>query len=153
MRVVEDAANRSEFFRQVGVVAVKFYFGIDKQHQLYNDEWIKHQPEHKPFEISLEEILPIVGADEENISGDEKHIDSQVNSLQKEIKEAIIVQRDVERELIKYPFPYEVKEVLRQLENKAYKSPTPSNLGTLGRMKLIRKAKVLAFLYRKSFIS
>lgn len=49
-------------------------------------------------------------------------------------------------------FPAEVKELLKELEDKAYKSPLLANLDSLGRCKLTRKAKVLAFLNGKKII-
>jgi len=45
--------------------------------------------------------------------------------------------------------PFEVKEILKEMEDKSYKSPILSNLDNTGRLRLIRKAKILAYLRRK----
>jgi len=113
----------------------------------YIDGWLDHQPENKTFEISLDEVFTSDLEDdiEKNISPleENKPFVSKIHTEEP-------YSDNIKIELL--PFPFEIKELLRELDNKAYKSPYLANFTAQGRMKLIRKAKILAFLYKSKKI-
>jgi hypothetical protein len=110
----------------------EFYYGESTHHIPIKDDWIGHQPNTSPFDLSMDEnFTPELTDDTER-------------------------PKDTEFDTINYAdkidnlfVPIEVKEILKEREDKAYKSNILTNLGTHGRLKLIRKAKIMIFLHNQ----
>lgn len=94
-----------------------FYFGIDGNDDTYNPDWQKHQPDNNPFELSENEI--------DSSLPESDTLEHRIQSLDA---------------------PIEVKEILKEYEDKAYKSSILSNLNDHGRIKLIRRFKIITSL-------
>lgn len=125
------------------------YYGETRKDVSFKDDWIGHQTNKNPFEISLEDIFPLETND--GIENDELTFsaDNSLHNTQK--KDEQDSENKYHRpDIDTLPLPFEVKEILKELEDKAYKSPILSNLDNIGRQKLIRKAKILIYLQKQT---
>jgi hypothetical protein len=96
------------------------YYGEDRSNETYNPEWQKHQPDNSPFDLT-----------ESEIDNNTPYFDSPLQRVES------------------FNAQFEVKEILREHYDKVYKSAILSNLNDHGRIKLIRKAKILMSLQKK----
>ncbi len=96
-------------------------YGTDKLKQEYNEGWLKHNPPTKT--ASPFKIIP-----GELPQSEGEEMEDKINNSS---------------------LPFEVKEILKEMEDKSYKSPILSNMDNTGRLRLIRKAKILAYVQRK----
>lgn len=115
----------------------EFCFSLRVKDEDFRDNWKTHSTVYQPFDLEpdefISEILP-EGSETTfpgNSSREDENIDKRIHQL---------------------PFPAEVKELLKELEDKSYKSPLLANSDKLGRLKLTRKAKVYSFLHRQGII-
>jgi hypothetical protein len=144
---IED--NRIDWNTPTGKAKVisyinEFYYGETGQHHTLYDDGIAQKSNTNPFELSLDEIFPPDSTDD----GESTVTPTEVN------KTITLVSnpKDPESDTISYtnkidtlPFPIEIKEILKELEDKSYKSGILTNLNPHGRLKLVRKAKILAY--------
>jgi len=125
----------------------EFYYGEKSPNSSFNDNWIGHQTNKNPFELSLDEIfLSDLSVDAEN---DVSSL--EVNKTELQSNNPNDPESDTSSFIDKIdtlPFPIEVKEILKELEDKSYKSGILSNLNTHGRLILIRRAKILIYLHK-----
>jgi hypothetical protein len=111
-------------------------------------EW--NNPAH--LEIIVNELNPWFGQSEvekESLNSKEIHFNDQFIGHQggaNLITDSFTIN-NLDSRIQNSFFPMEVKEILMEQNNKAYKSIILANLDELGRIKLIRKAKILYFLY------
>jgi len=127
----------------------EFYYGETRKDTSFNEDWMGHKTEQNPFELSLDEIFPSDSNNE--VESD----DALPKDNQNMLLAGIIKQPDTENvgfihRINLLPYSFEIKEILKELDDKAYKSPILSNLDTHGRLKLIRKAKILIYLQKQT---
>jgi hypothetical protein len=114
------------------------------------DGFRKHSSVYQPFELNNKDF-------DSGISS-EAPMKSQSQSVMREDEHTDTLMdfdsdsKEFDGRIERLPFPAEVKELLKELEDKSYKSPILANFDTLGRLKLTRKAKVLAFLHRQNIL-
>jgi len=151
---IED--NRIDWNTPTGKAKVisyinEFYYGETIQHHTLYDDGIAQKSNKNPFELSLDEIFPPDSADD----SESAFSPPEVNKIEPLVSNP----KGPESDTISYtnkidtlPFPIEIKEILQELEDKAYKSYILTNLDTHGRLKLIRKAKIMIFLRNQAGI-
>lgn len=108
-------------------------YGKTRQSVEFIDGWEGHQPDNKPFELSLDE-------ENENDFSLPRVKKPSITSIKQKVEES-------NSKIGTLTFPFEIEELFRELDDKAYKSQYLANFTAQGRIKLIRKAKILAFLY------
>lgn len=95
-----------------------FYFGESSKNNEHNPDLDEHQSDDEgPFDLTVKEI--------DNILPDGDSFEQRIQSLDA---------------------PFEVKEILKVFKDSAYKSSILSNLNDHGRIKLIRRSKIITFL-------
>jgi hypothetical protein len=125
------------------------YYGKTRKDVSFKEDWIGHQTNKNPFEISLEDIFPVEANDD--IDNDDRILPTDYSLQDTPKKHEEDSENNHHRpEIDTLPIPFEVKEILKDLDDKAYKSPILSNLDNIGRLKLIRKAKILIYLQKQT---
>ena len=124
-----------------------FYYGETIQNNTFNEDWIRHQTDQNPFELSLDKVFPSDSNDEIE-SDDTLPKDNKIMPLAGNTKEHDSENTNFIYRIETSHYPFEIKEILKELDDKAYKSPILSNLDIHGRLKLIRKAKILIYLQK-----
>lgn len=125
----------------------EIYYGKTRNLKSFNENWMGHQDD-KPFEFSLDEAFPI------DINYDIKKDDIIFKENQNKnvtigpIK-LLPDKNNFIDHIMSLNFPLEIKEILKELDDKSYISPILTNLDNHGRLKLIRKAKIFIYLYKK----
>jgi hypothetical protein len=125
----------------------KFYFGTTKQNISFNDEWIGHQTENNLFELLTDDFF----SSDLNIDADNDSNTPEIDKTVLSYNNLVDTESDINNYTNKIEssdFTYEIKELLRVLYDNANKSHYLTNFNSQGRIKLIRKAKILAFLHK-----
>jgi len=121
-----------------------FYYGELGNDISFNDNWIGHQNQKNPFEISFEEFFRDVSK-EEIENNDFKSPEDKDHIILKEKDSTKSDKSNYLNQIESLKYSVEVKELLKELDDKSYKSIILTNLNKQGQLKLIRKAKILFF--------
>jgi hypothetical protein len=121
----------------------ELYYGISRNTVSFKDDFKGHQPDENPFEINIENIR----IDNEARIGHQDLNTDEGSTIFDDQNSGNTNQRPDADSL---PFPNEVKELLKEFEDKSYKSLLLTNLNLHARLKLIRKAKILIYLQKQA---
>lgn len=144
--------NKIEWNTSAGKVDVnsyidELYYGKTRNLKSFDEKWMGNQDD-KPFEFSLDEVFPI------DINDDIKKDDVILEKNQNKNVTIGPIKLLPEKnnfidQITSLNFPLEIKEILKELDDKSYTSTILTNLDNHGRLKLIRKAKIFIYLYKK----
>ncbi len=123
----------------------EIYYGISRNTVSYNDDFKGHQRDDNPFEINIENINL---GNKYKIDYLDMYFDTDEGSVTHCNQNSKNTHQRPDADAL--PFPNEVKELLKEFDDKSYKSLLLTNLNLHARLKLIRKAKILIYLHKQA---